>query len=87
MREGGRRWAALVMAALSLNCASSSGTATYEDVCKTAHQICTAADLLCTFAPKSAVYKASPESRASQLSILMHQLDSLSLVLHNQTGR
>lgn len=74
----------LILAALSLSCAPSGG-ATYEDVCRTAHEVCSAADLLCMFAPKAKVERLTKEQRVSELAILMHRIDSLAIVLHEQS--
>ena len=71
----------VLLALCALSCTTPERT-TYEDVCHTVRQVCTVADALCFFAPK--VARVDSTARAKQVQDILHQLDSLTEVLHKQ---
>ena len=80
-----RRSKFILLALCAFSCTSSE-KATYGDVCQTVRQVCTVADALCFFAPRMNTTKLDSTAREKQVRRTLHELDSLTTVLHNQLG-
>jgi len=71
--------AVLFLIALA-GCAQTEST-TYQDVCRTTRTLCSAADLLCLFAPRSGVHQGDTREKRREA---LRQIDSLSTLIQKQ---